>query len=161
MERRLVAILAADAVGYSRLMGKNEVGTYEQLRAHRKELFEPLKDVLTNLGQVVPTTLRVPGGVESPRKGIGGRPSAEDLVCSECGHQAPNKAALASHVRSMHDTSLAELEGLPLDYECPECGRKFNRPQGMAAHRRSTHGVPGKDVHANASKGKAAKKAGG
>ena len=41
MERRLSAILAADVVGYSRLMEQDEAGTFERLRAHRKELFEP------------------------------------------------------------------------------------------------------------------------
>ncbi len=38
---RLVAILAADVVGYSRLMGADEVGTLAALKAHRKELIEP------------------------------------------------------------------------------------------------------------------------
>src|SRR5262245_32197816 len=41
MERRLVAILAADVVGYSRLMERDEAGTYERLKLARKELFEP------------------------------------------------------------------------------------------------------------------------
>src|SRR5215472_766024 len=41
IERRLAAILAADVVGYSRLMGADELGTFERIRAHRKELFEP------------------------------------------------------------------------------------------------------------------------
>jgi adenylate cyclase len=41
LERRLAAILAADVVGYSRLMEQNETETFECLRAHRKELFEP------------------------------------------------------------------------------------------------------------------------
>jgi TolB-like protein/class 3 adenylate cyclase len=41
MERRLVAILAADVVGYSRLMERDEAGTYERLKSARKELFEP------------------------------------------------------------------------------------------------------------------------
>jgi adenylate cyclase len=41
IERRLAAILAADVVGYSRLMGADEPGTFERIRAHRKELFEP------------------------------------------------------------------------------------------------------------------------
>ncbi len=41
MERRLSAIFAADVVGYSALMEKDEGGTFERLRAHRKELFEP------------------------------------------------------------------------------------------------------------------------
>jgi adenylate cyclase len=42
VERRLSAILAADVVGYSRLMGCDEQGTLERLKAHRRELFEPL-----------------------------------------------------------------------------------------------------------------------
>jgi TolB-like protein/class 3 adenylate cyclase/tetratricopeptide (TPR) repeat protein len=41
MERRLSAILAADVVGYSGLMEQDEAGTFDRLRAHRKELFEP------------------------------------------------------------------------------------------------------------------------
>ncbi len=41
MERKLSAILAADVVGYSRLMEHDEAGTFERLRSHRKELFEP------------------------------------------------------------------------------------------------------------------------
>ncbi|MCI0430076.1 MAG: CadC-family transcriptional regulator [Rhodospirillales bacterium] len=41
MERRLAAILAADVVGYSRLMERAEADTFERLRAHRKALIEP------------------------------------------------------------------------------------------------------------------------
>ncbi len=41
MERRLAAILAADVVGYSRLMGEDEKGTLDAVRAHREELIEP------------------------------------------------------------------------------------------------------------------------
>ncbi len=41
VERRLTTILAADVVGYSRLMGEDEVGTLTALKAHRKELIEP------------------------------------------------------------------------------------------------------------------------
>ena len=41
MDRRLAAILAADVVGYSRLMGEDESGTFNALKAVRKELFAP------------------------------------------------------------------------------------------------------------------------
>ena len=41
MERRLAAILAADVVGYSRLMGANEVGTLNALNHRRTEVIEP------------------------------------------------------------------------------------------------------------------------
>ena len=40
MERRLAAILAADVVGYSRLMGVDEAATLAALNAHRKELVD-------------------------------------------------------------------------------------------------------------------------
>jgi adenylate cyclase len=40
-ERRLTTILAADVVGYSRLMATDEAGTFARLKAHRKELIEP------------------------------------------------------------------------------------------------------------------------
>jgi len=40
-QRHLAAILAADVVGYSRLMERDEADTFQRLRAHRKELFEP------------------------------------------------------------------------------------------------------------------------
>ncbi len=41
MERRLSAILAADVVGYSALMEQDEAGTFDRLRARRRELFVP------------------------------------------------------------------------------------------------------------------------
>ena len=42
LERRLAAILAADVVGYSKLMGEDQVRTLDALRQLRKELFEPV-----------------------------------------------------------------------------------------------------------------------
>ncbi|TIP25039.1 MAG: guanylate cyclase [Mesorhizobium sp.] len=41
MDRKLAAILAADVVGYSALMERDEKGTHERLKGHRQELFEP------------------------------------------------------------------------------------------------------------------------
>ncbi len=40
-ERRLAAILAADVVGYSRLMAADEAGTHANLKALRRELIDP------------------------------------------------------------------------------------------------------------------------
>ncbi len=40
-ERRLTTILAADVVGYSRLMAADETGTLTSLKAIRREVFEP------------------------------------------------------------------------------------------------------------------------
>src|SRR3954452_21420774 len=42
VERRLAAVLAADVVCYSRLMERGERGTFQRLKAHRKEMIEPL-----------------------------------------------------------------------------------------------------------------------
>ena len=39
--RRLAAILAADVVGYSRLMGADEECTHERFKAHLIELLDP------------------------------------------------------------------------------------------------------------------------
>ena len=41
MQRKLAAILAADVVGYSKLMAEDEAGTLTALRAHRETLFDP------------------------------------------------------------------------------------------------------------------------
>ena len=40
--RRLAAILAADVVGYSRLMGRDEAGTLAAVKADRRDLIDPL-----------------------------------------------------------------------------------------------------------------------
>ena len=42
MERRLAAILAADVVGYSRLMGVDEEGTLASVNAYQEELIDPM-----------------------------------------------------------------------------------------------------------------------
>ncbi len=42
VDRRLAAILAADVVGYARLMERDEVGTLQRLKAYRKQFIEPL-----------------------------------------------------------------------------------------------------------------------
>ena len=51
MERRLAAILAADVVGYTRLMGADETGTLRRLTALRREHLEPL--IAEHRGRVV------------------------------------------------------------------------------------------------------------
>ena len=53
-ERRLAAVLAADMVGYSRLMEADEVGTIAQLKTHRKELIDP--SIARHRGRIVKTT---------------------------------------------------------------------------------------------------------
>jgi adenylate cyclase len=52
--RRLTAILAADVAGYSRLMGADEEGTHERLKAHLAELVHP--KITEHRGRVVKNT---------------------------------------------------------------------------------------------------------
>ena len=54
IERRLAAILAADVVGYSRLMGTDEVGTMRALKTHRRELIDP--QIAAHHGRIFKTT---------------------------------------------------------------------------------------------------------
>lgn len=54
VERRLAAIIAADVVAYSRLMGVDEVGTLSALKAHRSALIDPV--VAAHHGRLVKTT---------------------------------------------------------------------------------------------------------
>jgi adenylate cyclase len=54
VERRLAAIMAADVVGYSRLMGADEEGTLASLRTLRRELIHPKFD--QHKGRIVKTT---------------------------------------------------------------------------------------------------------
>jgi class 3 adenylate cyclase/pimeloyl-ACP methyl ester carboxylesterase len=54
VQRRLAAILAADVVGYSRLMNSDELGTLTALKAHRRELLDPA--IAEHHGRIVKTT---------------------------------------------------------------------------------------------------------
>ena len=52
--RRLAAILAADVAGSSRLMGADEEGTLERLKALGRELLDP--KIAEHKGRIVKTT---------------------------------------------------------------------------------------------------------
>jgi adenylate cyclase len=54
MTRKLAAIVAADVVGYSRLMGADEAGTLAALKTHRRELVDP--KIAAHQGRIVKTT---------------------------------------------------------------------------------------------------------
>jgi adenylate cyclase len=53
-ERRLAAVLAADMVGFSRLMEVDETGTLARLKTHRIELIDPA--IAKNRGRIIKTT---------------------------------------------------------------------------------------------------------
>jgi class 3 adenylate cyclase/pimeloyl-ACP methyl ester carboxylesterase len=54
VQRRLAAILAADVVGYSRLMSIDEMGTLTTLKSHRRDLIDPA--IAAHRGRIVKTT---------------------------------------------------------------------------------------------------------
>jgi adenylate cyclase len=54
VERRLAAILAADVAGYSRLMGADEEGTHERVKAHFRQLIDP--KIKEHRGRIVKNT---------------------------------------------------------------------------------------------------------
>ena len=51
VKRKLAAILAADVVGYSRLMGADEAGTLSALKRHREAIFDPA--IAAHSGRIV------------------------------------------------------------------------------------------------------------
>src|SRR5215204_3416606 len=53
MERRLAAIVCADVVGYSRMMGADEAGTHAAFKAHRSAIY-PI--ILNHGGRIVKNT---------------------------------------------------------------------------------------------------------
>ncbi len=71
--RRLAAILAADVAGYSRLMGADEEGTLERLKALRRELVDP--KIAEHKGRIPgsgPGTKTTSDGVNIAARGSGG-----------------------------------------------------------------------------------------
>jgi class 3 adenylate cyclase len=100
--RRLAAILAADVAGYSRLMGADEEGMHERLKAHLGELVN--QKIAEHRGRIVKNTgdgflAEFASVVDAVRcavevqRGMGERYGAETtvpewrerLVCSRCG----------------------------------------------------------------------------
>jgi adenylate cyclase len=87
--RRLAAILAADVAGYLRLMGVDEEGTHERLKAHRRELMEP--EIAENKGRTVKTTgdgilVEFPSVVEAVACAVAIRRTTGALVALGQGH---------------------------------------------------------------------------
>ena len=71
--RRLAGILAADVVGYSRLLGADETGTLDRLRAMRRDVVDPL--LAEHGGRIFKTTgdgllAEFPSAVEALRCAI-------------------------------------------------------------------------------------------
>ncbi len=73
VQRRLAAILAADVVGYSRMMSTDEAGTLSRLRKLRSEVFDPKTERFG--GRIFKTTgdgilAEVPSAVDAVRHAV-------------------------------------------------------------------------------------------
>lgn len=84
--RRLAAILAADVVGYSRLMGRDENGTLARLKAHRTERLEPL--LVRYRGRLVKLTgdgalIEFPSAVDALGAAIAFQQAMTDANCDQ------------------------------------------------------------------------------
>ena len=76
--RRLAAILAADVAGYSRLMGADEEGTHERLKAHLRELVDPkIEELAAQRFQTLERTLLIRPHQPGIPRHIGGEDRGE------------------------------------------------------------------------------------
>jgi TolB-like protein/class 3 adenylate cyclase len=86
MTRKLAAIIAADVVGYSRLMGDDEAGTLAALKTHRRELIDP--KIAEHQGRIVKTTgdgllIEFPSVVEAVQCAVEVQRAMEDRNADE------------------------------------------------------------------------------
>ncbi len=123
MERRLAAILAADVVGYSRLMGEDETGTLERLKSLRKELVQPKitersgrivklmgDGVLAELRSFLATFKGRSLGARERRLGSGPRPRAMREPCR--GHPSSRQLARSGQARGGSPKALGSHRGV-------------------------------------------------
>lgn len=138
---------------------------------HTKELFLPLREVLVELGQIIPSTGLMAaggGGAGTTETGVWPCPVPD---CEK--HTLPytHKQSLRNHCRDVHNSTMTELKAkYPANDEdpvsnqqvsrrneqvtvkqvdCPECGQPFQYPKyaqparALGVHRAKAHGVPG------------------
>ena len=92
VERRLAAILAADVVGYSRLVGIDEEGTLSALKALRKSLIDP--KITEHRGRIVKNTgdgalVEFASAVDAVRCAVETQREMADRGGSQCGYCTP------------------------------------------------------------------------
>ena len=100
VHRKLAAILAADVVGYSRLMGEDEEGTLARLNTLRRELLHP--KISEYGGRIVKTTgdgtlIEFPSAVDAVNHAIDVQRSLANLAANEI-HQSPMEFRMGINV---------------------------------------------------------------
>lgn len=121
---------------------------------HRKELFDPLADLLARDGRLEDGTRRRkkrPAPEPEPEPTVAPEPTLVDLganVCPDCSQSFNTAQGLNTHWTRKHaeqaakkKTAKAQADGAPTDtYVCPDCGKGFDKAQGLGAHRSRSHG---------------------
>jgi len=111
VERRLAAILAADVAGYSRLMGADEEGTLERLKALRRELVDP--KIAEHKGRIPGLLTRGPdhrrrpcwrpgdnyGSISASNPGAAVSPDQIEKLALDVGEQTWRKEAVGENPR--------------------------------------------------------------
>lgn len=139
-----------------RLPGQRKDHKIELCADHAKTTLAPLYDALEEHGDSVdgkPNPTRQPGGTSS---GMG------DLACPVEGCRAPAtfryRSSVGSHVRSVHEQVLAEIErvngvtieGEPVIADCKHCPQGFATVQGLRTHESKSHGKAKGKAHTGA-----------
>lgn len=117
---------------------------------HRRPI-DGLRAMLEEHGRHVPKRGRGrPRADETPTNSNGRRLHPNEIERMRCPFPGcdfeQTRKAVVSHVRGRHDTTLAELEGKPLDFRCDVdgCDRAFALPQALGLHRQRIHGLTAK-----------------
>ena len=119
MERKLAAILAADIVGYSRLMGEDETGTLERLKSLRKELVQPRIAERTLAGwHSITTSTKVDSSLSIERWGMNKIMTIDPQIRTA----SPQATCPWCDIRF----STRQNGGKPQRFCCPACRRNFH-----------------------------------
>jgi hypothetical protein len=137
VERKLAAILAADVVGYSRLMQADEAGTHARLKALRQELIEPR--IADHAGRIVKLT--GDGALVEFSSVVEAVLAAADIQRAVTEHQAslPEAERIAFRIGiNLGDVIIDEATSTATASTSRRASRVSPSPAGSASRARST-----------------------
>jgi len=106
-----------------------QLGTYEfdACEEHAAPIVDALK-LIEEYGRKIKSANAVIGRPHSP--------TPSDVECPVC--RTPLlSSSLAGHLRGIHGTTKARVEGKPEPHVCPTCGERSQSAQGLGAHMRT------------------------